>query len=125
MASCSARRSSPTAATKPPCARELPAKVWQEQDGRRIKATGGKQLTYQQCPDAMARCKMVRTDEWKLVVRETGDHELYNMRQDPEEMHNRYGEETLKPVVADLQMQLLQWCMRTDTDRPYLSTFGA
>lgn len=101
------------------------APVWQEGNGRRIKATGGKQLTYEQCPDSMARCKMVRTEEWKLVIRETGGNELFHLTEDPEEMHNRYGEPGLEGVRAELMLELIRWCLRTDTDRPFLADFGA
>ena len=99
--------------------------AWQEKDGQKIKATEGKQLTYQECPKSMARCKMVRTHEWKLVVREVGGHELFNLNEDPQEMNNRYGEPGLETIQSELMMELLQWCMRTDTDRPFLPTFGA
>ncbi len=99
--------------------------AWQEKQGRKVKATGGKQLTYQQCPDAMARAKMVRTREWKLVVRETGGNELFHLPDDPYEMRNLYGDPTYAPVVADLQLKLIEWCLRTDTDRPFLKEFGA
>lgn len=102
---------------------ETPA--WKEVDGKRIKATAGKQLTYQECPDSMARCKMVRTEEWKLVVRETGGNELFNMQDDPYELKNLYGQPGTEGVQADLMMQLMQWCLRTDTDRPFLKKFGA
>ena len=102
---------------------ETPA--WGEKNGKRIKTVGGKQLTYQECPDAMARCKMVRSKEWKLVIRETGGNELFNMINDPYEMVNLYGDEQYKPIIAELQLELIQWCLRTDTDRPFLDPFGA
>ena len=102
---------------------ETPA--WQEEGGKRVKAAGGKQLTYQEEPDSMARCKMVRTDTWKLVVRQVGGNELFNMVDDPQEMNNLYDEDTYKDVIFDLQKMLLDWCMATDTDRPFLKKFGA
>lgn len=101
------------------------AEVWQEVGGRRVKATEGKQLTYQQCPDAMARAKMVRTEEWKLVDRETGGNELYHRAADPCEMRNLYGDPAHAAVVADLQLRLLEWCLQTDPDRPRLKQVGA
>ncbi len=98
---------------------------WQEQDGRQIKATGGKQLTYAECPEAMARAKMVRTAEWKLIVRETGEDELYNVAEDPHEMRNRIGDPACSMIVSDLQRQLLNWCLGTDTDQPRLESVRA
>ena len=99
--------------------------AWDERNGVRTKATQGKQLTYQECPDSMARCKMVRTDEWKLVIRETGGNELFNVAEDPYEMKNLYGDSQYDHIVAELMLQLIQWCLRTDTDRPFLKKFGA
>ena len=68
---------------------------------------------------------MVRTDEWKLVIRETGGNELFNRREDPNEMRNLYGDPQYNSIVMDLQLQLIEWTLRTDTDRPYLGQFGA
>lgn len=89
----------------------------------------GKQQTYMQCPETMSRTKMVRTEEWKLVVRLEGGNELYNMQMDPDEMHNLWGQQDhdpkLKEVVMGLQLKLVEWCLRTDTDRPYQENVGA
>ncbi|MDX2110771.1 MAG: sulfatase-like hydrolase/transferase [Verrucomicrobiota bacterium] len=101
------------------------AQTWAEKDGRKVKTVGGKQLTYQQCPDAMARCKMVRTEQWKLVIRETGGNELFHLPTDRYEMNNLYGDPQYAAIVADLQLKLIEWTLRTDTDRPYLAVFGA
>lgn len=99
--------------------------VWQEKEGRQVKTTGGKQLVYQQCPDAMARAKMVRTEEWKLVIRERGGNELFHVAEDPYEMKNLYGDPAYAEQVAVLQLALIEWTLRTDTDRPFLQEFGA
>jgi choline-sulfatase len=93
--------------------------------GRDEPATLGKQEVYARYPETMARVKMVRTERWKLCVRETGDHELYDLRHDPNEMRNLWGRGGHDGVVADLQMKLLQWCLRTDTDRPFQEKVGA
>ena len=89
----------------------------------------GKQLTYRDHPDTMARTKMARTERWKLVVRLRGGNELYDVRRDPFELHNLWGEHLQRPdllaVVLDLQQRMLEWCLRTDTDRPYQNLVGA
>jgi len=92
---------------------------------REEPTTQGKQATYSCYPETMARVKMVRTANWKLCVRETGDHELYDLRIDPNEMRNLWGRAEHRDVVLDLQMKLLQWNLRTDTDRPYQDKVGA
>ncbi|MGF1483794.1 MAG: sulfatase-like hydrolase/transferase [Opitutales bacterium] len=99
--------------------------AWEEKGGRRIKATGGKQLTYQEAPDAMARAKMIRTQEWKLVVREIGGNELYHLTEDRWELKNLYGQPGTESITLELQRGLLEWCLRTDTDRPYIQNVGA
>jgi len=99
--------------------------TWEEKNGRRRKTVGGKQLTYGECPDSMARCKMVRTEEWKLVIRETGGNELFHVKEDRFEMKNLYGQTELASIQAELQLLLIEWTLRTDTDRPYLAKFGA
>ncbi len=103
----------------------LDSPAYTENNGQQVKAVGGKQLTYQQCPDAMARCKMVRNNDWKLVICETGGNELFHVSEDPNEMHNLYGDPAHAAVVGDLQLKLIEWCLRTDTDRPFLEKFGA
>lgn len=89
----------------------------------------GKQKTYRDCPETMSRTKMVRTDRWKLVVRLVGGNELYDMRNDPQELNNLYprveSDPELKQVVSHLQLKLIEWCLRTDTDRPYEKKVGA
>jgi len=95
----------------------------------RAGALDGKQVTYRDAPESMARAKMVRTERWKLVVRLTGGNELYDMEKDPQEMRNLYpGHEkdpALAHVVADLQLKLVEWCLRTDTDLPFEEKVGA
>lgn len=85
----------------------------------------GKQLTYYRYPESMARARMIRTDTHKLIVRESGDHEFYDMRQDPWELHNRYGQAGHEATIQSLQLRLLEWCLRTDPDKPYQDFFGA
>jgi arylsulfatase A-like enzyme len=88
-----------------------------------------KQVTYRDYPETMSRTKMVRTEKWKLVVRLAGGNELYDMENDPKELNNLYpsveGNAELKSVVSDLQLKLVEWCLRTDTDRPFEPKVGA
>jgi len=97
----------------------------QDDDGVRVKPTDGKQLTYQQEPDSMAKCKMVRTATHKLVVREVGGDELYDLTADPHELDNLIDRPEHAALVTQLQRQLLDWCLRTDTDRPFQEKVGA
>jgi len=84
-----------------------------------------KQQVYAECPEAMARAKMVRTDKWKMVIRLSGGNELYDLESDPWELKNLWGRPELAPVVQDLQQRMIEWCLRTDTDRPFQPEVGA
>lgn len=109
----------------PDMLRRFNGPLTQNKKGREVPATLGKQDTYKRYPDSMARTKMVRTDRWKLVVRLAGGNELYDMQQDPDEMNNLYGQPGHEDVVRDLQLRMLEWCLRTDTDLPYQEKVGA
>ena len=93
--------------------------------GKRMRSTSGKQQTYHDEPDSMARTCMVRTDGWKLVVREVGGNELYDVQADPWEMTNRWGEPDLRDLTLELMQKLVEWNLRTWTDRPFQPQVGA
>jgi choline-sulfatase len=102
------------------------AEIWgRHGDGQPVKATAGKQHTYHHEPDSMARCSMVRTEHHKLVMREVGGHELYDLDRDPWEMVNRFGDPALATVQADLMERLLRWHLRTVADKPFQPHVGA
>jgi choline-sulfatase len=97
--------------------------------GRPGRELDGKQRTYREHPETMARAKMVRSARWKLVVRLVGGNELYDLAGDPQELVNLWPEiatrPDLLPMVAELQQALIEWSLRTDTDRPYQEKVGA
>jgi choline-sulfatase len=93
--------------------------------GRTVPATHGKQQVYHDAPETMSRTKMVRTETWKLIVRLAGGNELYNMQQDPDELHNLHGDPQYNAVVMALMQKMIEWCLRTDTDRPFQPRVGA
>jgi len=89
------------------------------------KKLNGKQRTYFEHPESMARAKMVRTRTHKLVMRLAGGNELYCLEEDPWELNNRWGDPALAEVTRELMHLLIEWCLRTDTDRPYQAQVGA
>lgn len=84
-----------------------------------------KQITYHDHPQTMSRTKMARTDDYKLVIRLTGGNEFYDLRNDPHELDNKYGDPAYMEIVNELQLELINWCIRTDTDRPFQEKVGA
>lgn len=95
-------------------------------EGRRA----AKSETYACYPDAMARARMVRTKRWKMVVRETGGNELYDLAADRWEMHNLWTHAVardgtdLAAVKLDLALRLAEFALRTDPDEPHLERFS-
>lgn len=56
---------------------------------------------------------MVRTEEYKYVRRLYEKDELYDLKQDPMELHNRIDDESLAGVLAELKERLMQFYMET------------
>jgi len=94
-------------------------------DDQGYPSTLGKQATYHQFPDTMAQTRMVRTEKWKLVIREIDDHELYDMENDPNEMCNLWGRPRTDRIVEELMLKLLQWSIRTAAEGRYQEKVGA
>ncbi len=61
----------------------------------------------------VARSAMIRTKLWKLVIRDQGKEELYDLMYDPNEANNLIDIYAYDKVKADLKEQLLRWYLRT------------
>ncbi|MFW5828870.1 MAG: sulfatase-like hydrolase/transferase [Planctomycetota bacterium] len=73
-----------------------------------------KMLQQAEHPLSDARSVMIRTGTHKLIRRPaTGEHELYDLQADPQELHNRHDDPALGPVQADLQQRLCDWLIHT------------
>ncbi|MFW5745741.1 MAG: sulfatase-like hydrolase/transferase [Spirochaetota bacterium] len=71
-------------------------------------------------PETDTRCTMIRTMTHKLVRRaESGEHELYDLTADPQEMHNRYGDPAYAEVQRELETRMLDWYVRTSDVTPF------
>jgi uncharacterized sulfatase len=75
----------------------------------------------------LAFMRMVRTDEWKLVMHHmsNGGNELYNLKDDPEERRNRYYDKQARDVREQLRERLTAWqksiddpVLKLDANRP-------
>lgn len=91
----------------------------------RSDRTMDKQEIYARYPDSMAKARMVRTETHKLVFRETGDHELYNLQTDPWELDNRWDEYGCRAKREELQLLLLEHLTTTGGDYPPITTPAA
>jgi len=70
-------------------------------------------------PETISRAAMVRTHDCKLVSRPQGQSELYVYKDDPQELHNRFGDGEVAGVQCELQQQLLHWYVNTTGIAPF------
>lgn len=64
-------------------------------------------------PESVGRATMIRTGTHKLIRRTYGDHELYDLEKDPQELTNVYADPAYAAVRAELEMRLLDWYIAT------------
>ncbi len=57
---------------------------------------------------------IITPDGWKFNWELYGEHELYNLKDDPHEAHNLYGRTEFRLVVDELITELKNWQNRTD-----------
>ena len=69
--------------------------------------------------DAHAKGIMMRDERYKYISRTVGKDELYDLQADPQEMTNRIDDESLAPVVVDMQRKMLKWLAATDDIVPF------
>jgi arylsulfatase A-like enzyme len=67
--------------------------------------------------------RMLRTcdgrGDWKFLFDMQGQGQLYDLRQDPWELHNLYGQPGYADVERDLLARLLTWTLRVQDSLPY------
>jgi arylsulfatase A-like enzyme len=73
----------------------------------------------QDVPDSVCRATMIRTATHKLVQRPRGVSELYDLRADPQELHNLHGQSAHAGVRHELECRLLDWYVRTSDVTPF------
>lgn len=58
----------------------------------------------------MESCRAIRTDHWKFVARHPqGPHELYDMKADPQERFNLFGQASVSPIQRQLNERLTEF----------------
>ena len=63
--------------------------------------------------EAHAKGTMIRNHEWKYIYRARGQCELYDMVNDPHELHNLAGDDAVTAVEAHMMKQILAWYQDT------------
>lgn len=64
-------------------------------------------------PETVSRAAAVKTAEYKLVSRPQGDSEFYILRSDPRQLHNCYGDASVRDAQAEAERRLLHWYVNT------------
>lgn len=70
-------------------------------------------------PEMVSRAAMVRTHTHKLILRPSGQSELYSYEQDPNELHNLYGDRAVAAVQHELELRLAAWYLNTTGIAPF------
>ncbi len=61
---------------------------------------------------------MIREERYKMVINETLDvMQLFDMRNDPEELVNLAGREDTRQTESELKARILQWRLSTENDQ--------
>ncbi len=102
---------------EPHCFEGQPHRDTFARDERHIYYPKGK--VQQDYPDSVGRTVMIRTTTHKLIYRPTGLCELYDLRSDPRECHNRYGDPAYAEVQQALEARLLDWLVQTSDVTPF------
>ncbi len=75
----------------------------------------GKEPGRQEVHSEFPTTKMIRTADWKLVHYLRAPYgELYNMRDDPHELHNLYHDPGYAKMRADMESRLADWLVETE-----------
>ena len=69
-------------------------------------------------PETVCRSTMIRTLTHKFIMRTSGEHELYDLVNDPKEMCNVFGQAPYKEIQAELQMRMMMWYLETSDAVP-------
>lgn len=64
-------------------------------------------------PQAVCRSTMIRSNNYKLIYRTDDINELYDLRKDPLELNNIYGNPDYKEIQDNLEKQMLEWYIET------------
>lgn len=62
--------------------------------------------------------RMVRKDDWKLVIDSYGRGELYNLKSDPSEIDNLYNKKKYASKQMELLQELMTWELRVQDPLP-------
>ncbi len=72
-----------------------------------------KLLQQQEYPESVCRTTMIRTRSHKLIKRTSGEHEFYDLVNDPKELKNLYDDLEYMKIRGEMEATMLDWYLRT------------
>lgn len=78
----------------------------------------------QEHPDSVCRTTMMRTRQYKLIRRTDDVNELYDLEQDPLELHNVYDHPEYSEIRREMERRMLEWYLETSDVVPRNSDPG-
>lgn len=69
-------------------------------------------------PETITRATSIRTLDYRMVIRPDGQSELYDLKKDPRELHNVYGDRMYAGSQETLRGRMLDWFIRTGDVAP-------
>lgn len=76
-----------------------------------------KVVLQQDDPETVCRSTMIRTGQYKLIMRTKQINELYDLESDPEELNNVYQDPEYNEIKNRLEKRMLKWYLET-SDAP-------
>ncbi len=70
-------------------------------------------------PEVHGKAVMVRSHEWKYVRRLYDTDELYDLKRDPNEVHNLIDDPAYKDIVQEMTTVLADWFLETGDEVPW------
>ena len=71
-------------------------------------------------PTSITRTSMIRTSDYKLILRPDGLSEFYDMKKDPREIQNDFNDPQYAEIKDQLRKRLLDWYIRTSDVTPQI-----
>lgn len=70
-------------------------------------------------PETYARTIMARSTSHKLIYRMNDESELYDLKEDPTELRNRWGDPQYADIQSKMMEQILHWSIETSDVIPF------
>lgn len=65
------------------------------------------------------RTTMIRSKDYKLIIRKFHDNEFYDLNNDPDELINLYNDKDYSKIIIELKNKILEWYISTSDVVPF------